>query len=95
MEGVGVVFAVGHALDGAEALLIDADESAGQTLCGGSEAGEVEPCLLALLIELLAHEGDDLQAQTLCLFALAVMLADQRYQRLCQADEADGEGTVL
>ena len=31
MEGVGVILAVGHALDGAEALLVDADESAGQT----------------------------------------------------------------
>ena len=32
----------------------DADKAAGQTLRGSGKAGEVEPCLFALLIELLA-----------------------------------------
>ena len=95
VEGVGVVVAVGNTLDNAEALLVDADEAAGQTLSRGSEAGEVELHLVALLIELLSHKADDLQTEPLSFLGFAVMLADQGDKSLGKTDEADGERAVL
>ena len=51
--------------------------------------------LLCGLIHPLAHMADDLQSELLCIFAFSMMLADQRLQAFCQADEAHGERSLL
>ena len=95
MEGVGVVLPLGYAGDHAEALTVHADEAAGQALGGGSDQGVVQPALPADAVGEGAHGADDLQAQVLAFLALAVMGAAQGLQAFRQADEADGQRTVL
>ena len=94
VERVRVVLAVGHAGDLAVALLVHADEAAGQALGGRGEQAVVEARLLGALVAELAHVADDLEALLLHLVALAVVVAVQRRQRLGQADEADGQAAV-
>ena len=95
MEGVGVIIAVGHALDLAEALAVDLDKAAGQAFRRGGDQREIQAVFFARLIHALAHVADDLEAEVLRLVALAVVLADQRLERLRQADEAQGQRAVL
>ena len=95
VEGVGVVLPVGDAGDFPKLFLVDADKAAGQAFGGSGQQGEVQARLLGLVIHALAHVGDDLIAQLIAFLTLAVMLAGQGHQRLCQADEAHGEGAVL
>ena len=95
MKAVGVVFPVCDAGEDAEALLVDLDEAAGQTLGRGGQQGEVEPPLFGLLVHSGPHVGNDLQAQPLAALTLAVVLAGEGHQCLCKADEAHGQGAVL
>ena len=95
MEGVGVVIPVRHAGNDAILLFIDLHEPAGQPLRGGGQQGEVQVALFALLVHSGPHVADDLQAQHSGPLALAVVLANERLQRLRQADEAHGQGAVL
>ena len=95
VEGVGVVLPVGDPGDLAELLLVDAHEPAGEALGGGGQQGEVQPHLFRYVVHTLAHIGDDLQAQIVALLALAMVLAGQGLECLCQADEANGEGAML
>ena len=66
MEGVGVVFPVGHAGDDAVLFLVDADETAGQTLGGGGQTGVVQLVSRWLPRRMnLRMKPHDLQAQIL------------------------------
>ena len=95
VEGIRVILAVGHALDLAVALLVDAQEPPGKALGGRREQRPVEAGLPALFVEAFAHVADDLIAELPALLALAVVLAGQRLERFGKADEADGERAVL
>ena len=95
VEGVGVIFPIGHPGNFPIFLLIDPHKGTGKTLGGSGQQSEVEPRLLGLVVHALAHIGDDLIAQLVAFFTLAVMLAGQGLQRFRQPDEAHGEGAVL
>ena len=95
METVGVVISVGHSGDHAETRLVHLYEAAGQALRRGGEKREVEIALLALLVAAGAHMADDIEAEVLRTFILAVVRADEALERLGKADETDGQRAVL
>ena len=95
VEGVGVVFPVGHAGDNPVFCLVHPDKAAGEALRRGGDQGEVQAVLLARFVHALAHVAHDLQAEVLGLAAFAVVRTDQSLEAFCQADEAQGQGAVL
>lgn len=92
---VGIVCLVCHALDLAETLLVDTGEAAREALSWGSEDGIVVLIAVAELVGLLLHGADDTETELLSLVALAVVLATEGNQTLCQADESDTERTLV
>ena len=95
VEAVGVILAIGHARDFAVALLVELHKPAGKPLRRGRQQRVIQLLLRAPRVAALAHVADDLQSQLLRALALAVVLADERHQRLRQTDEADGQRAVL
>ena len=95
MVGVGIVITVGNARDDAKLLAVLLGKLAAQALGWSSQHGVVVVILLAEFVGTVAHVGHDLQTQLLSFLALAVVLADERLEALCQSDESDTQSSVV
>ena len=93
--GVGIVVAVCNAWDDAKLLAVLLGKLAAQALGWGSQHGVVVVIFLAEFVGTVAHVGHNLQTQLLSFLALAVVLADERLEALCQSDESDAQCTVV
>ena len=93
--GVGIIVAVCNARDDAKLLSVLLSELTAQSLGWSSQDRVVVMILLAELVGTVAHVGNNLLSQLLCLLALAVVFADEGNQAFCQSDEADTQGSVV
>ena len=95
MEGVGIIFTVGHAGNHAETLLIQTDEASGQPFGRRGDNREIQPGFPHLLIRPVADMPDNALAQLLRGFGFAMVLTDQGLETFGQPNEADGQRAVL
>ena len=92
---VGIIDFVGHSGDFAEVLAVTTGELARETLGRRCQHTVVVLVALAELVDTVAHIGDNLDTQLLCLVALAVMMAHEGNQALGKADKADAQGALV
>mgnify|MGYP006916025813 CR=1 FL=1 len=95
VAGVGVVILVRDSGKDSEDFLVPLGEASGQAFGGSCKEGEVVLIGLSEAVDLLSHMGYDAKSELLGLFAFAVMLADEGDKAFGEADEADGEGSLV
>ena len=93
--GVGIVVLVSNAGNDAELLLVILGEAARKTLGRSGQNAVVMLVAVAELQHTVAHVGNDLQAQFLTLLALAMVLAGEGNEALCQTDETNTQCTLV
>ena len=95
MVGVCVVVLVCYARDDAELLAVESCETARKSLCRSCKHTEVMSVFLAVLANLVLHEGNDAQTEFLSLCRLSMMLSAKSDKRFGKSDESDTESTVV
>ena len=95
MIGVRVIIAIRYTRNDTKLLAVLLRELASKTLCRCGEYGVVVVILIAELVHTVAHIGDNLQSQLLCLLALAMVLTNESHKALCQSNEADTQRTLI
>ena len=92
---VGIVIAIGYAGHDTKLLTVLLGKLSAQAFGWCGQYRVVVVVALAELVSTVAHVSNNLHTQRLCLFALAVMLANQGYQALSQSDKADTQCTLV
>ena len=95
MVAVGVIDLVGHTGNLAEVLAVAAGEFAAETLGGRGKDTIVVLVALAELVNAVAHIGNDLDTQLLCLVTLTVVMSREGNQTLSKANEANAQRTLV
>ena len=95
VEAVCVIVPIRDAFEISVTLAVNADEASRETFRRRGDEGEIETGAGRFFVHVTTHSADDLEPQFLRLVRFAVVLADEGFEALGEADEAHGEGAVL